>query len=271
MKIIIIPPYRRLGVNYDPKQGHFLVRQLIANMEKKGQLQGVEVDIDEGYPTEHAAETRDEEVLANITVGFLSRVREISEMGKYDAIAASGGLDTGLFAARMISKIPIASSVHSAAHVASLIGDRFVNIELTDPIALITRHSVQLYGLSHKQVAVRYIGRSSPYMLGLILNYSKEERMKVAEVKKAIDEVVTHCVTAIEKDRADSIILGCPHLQCLEDEVRQGLDEAGYSEIRLICQLSAAVEMAKAMVNMKLMPAARAYPSDSLKVKPEFR
>ena len=65
--------------------------------------------------------------------------------------------------------------------------------------------------------------------------------------------------------------MGCPHLQYLEDEVREGLDDSGYSEIQLICGLSAAVEMAKAVVNMKLIQAPRAYPSDGLRAKPEFR
>jgi len=62
MRLIDIPPYRRAGVNYAPAKGHFVVREIIDNMRKRGQLEGVEIDIDEGYPTEHAAETRDEEV-----------------------------------------------------------------------------------------------------------------------------------------------------------------------------------------------------------------
>ena len=34
---------------------------------------------------------------------------------------------------------------------------------------------------------------------------------------------------------------------------------------------AAAVEMARAMVNLKLMQAPRAYPGDALKAKPAFR
>jgi len=97
MRLIIIPPYRRVGVNYSPTEGHFLVRELVDNMRKKGQLQGIEIDIDEGHPTEHTAENRDEEVSANITVGFHKRVRECSQTGKYDAIVTSGGIDLGFF------------------------------------------------------------------------------------------------------------------------------------------------------------------------------
>jgi Asp/Glu/hydantoin racemase len=264
-----IPPYR--SVNYTPTEGHFLVREIADNMRKKGQLEGVEFDIDDGYPIEHAGENRDEEFLANITTGFLKRVKEISEMGKYDAIVASGSLDPGFFAGRSICKIPIASSIHSAIHVASLIGDRFTIIELSDAMALIIRHYVQLYGLSHKLASVRTIASSSTYVMGFIRKYKKEDRINVPEVKKLLDDIAVQCIAAIEKDMADSLIIGCPALQPFEDEIRQRLDESGYNEIQLICELPAAVEMAKAMVNMKLTQAPRAYPTDHLKVKPEFR
>jgi allantoin racemase len=269
MRIIDIPPYR--SVNYTPEKGHYLLNAIIENMKKRGQLEGVELDIDEGYHTEHTGVNRDEEVLANITVGFLKRVREISEMGKYDAIVTSGAIEPGFFAGRMISKIPIAFCVHSAVHIASLIGDRFTIIEQADPMAQTVRHYVQLYGLGHKLVSVRAISGSSTYTMGFILKHKKEERIKIPEVKKIIDDIVAHCITAIEKERADSIILGCPPLQVFEDEIRHALDEAGYSEIQLICEFPAAVEMAKAMVNMNLIQSPRAYPSDELKSKPEFR
>jgi len=271
MKLIDIPPYKREGINYTPTEGHYFVRELIANMEKKGQLEGVEIDIDEGYPTEHTAESRDEEVLANIAVGVIKRIREISEMGKYDAIITSGSIEPGFFAGRMVSKIPIAFCLHSAVHVASLIGDRFTIIEASDPMAQIIRHYVQLYGLSHKLASVRFIGRSSPYVQGLIRGRKKEERIKAPEVKQLIDDIVAQCTMAIEEDRADSLIINPPYLQVFEDEIRQGLDESNYGEIQLICGLSAAVEMARAMVNMKLIQAPRAYPSDNLKAKPRFR
>jgi len=270
MKLIVIPPYRNVK-NFDPKEGQFLARELVDNMKKKGQLEGVELDIDDAYPTEHTAQNRDEEVLANIAVGVIKKVREYSEMGKYDAIVTYGSIEPGFFAARLVSKIPIACAVHSSVHVASLIGDRFTIIDATDPQAQIIRHYVQLYGLSHKLASVRYVSYSSTTMMGFVRTYKKEERVKVPEVKKFVDDITAQCIKAIEADRVDSIIIGCIPLQCFEDEVRQELDKAGYEEIQLICEFSAAVEMAKSMVNMKLIQSPRAYPSDSLKAKPEFR
>lgn len=66
-------------------------------------------------------------------------------------------------------------------------------------------------------------------------------------------------------------IIGSPHQQWFLDEVRHGLDAKGYQEIILMGAFAAAAEMARAIVNMKLMQSARAYPSDLLKAKPAFR
>ena len=89
MRIVDIPPYRRAGVNYDPKDGHFMMKDLIAGMKARGQLDGVEIDIDEAEPTEHGAEARDDEVVANIAVGIIKRVKAVCAMGKYDAVSAA--------------------------------------------------------------------------------------------------------------------------------------------------------------------------------------
>jgi Asp/Glu/hydantoin racemase len=67
------------------------------------------------------------------------------------------------------------------------------------------------------------------------------------------------------------IILGCIPLQTYWEVIRQRLDGAGFEEIALIMGVSAAIEMAKAMVNLRLMPSPRTYPTDNLKRPPEFR
>ena len=107
-------------------------------------------------------------------------------------------------------------------------------------------------------------------MMEVLRDCKKEERIKVPEVKKYLDDTVAQCITAIEEDRVDSLVIVNGLLVCFEDDVRQMLDEAGYSEIQIIYGFYAAVEMAKAMVNMKLMQAPRAYPGEDLKAKPRY-
>lgn len=271
MKLINIEPYTRL----DPWAqrditGRPIIQELFDNMRKKGQLDGVEVDIDSGT-TKGTRESRDEDVLAQITIGVLEKIRKYSAMGKYDAIVCQGSIEPGFYAGREISKIPIAFALHSAVHAASLIGEKFSVLEMTDPMAKIVRRHVEGYGFGQKLVSVRKVGRSSTETGSIVNTRKKEERAADAEIQKFLDQILVQCTAAIEKDGADTIILGCPPFQYLEDEIRQRLDAAGYGEIQLVCELAAAVEMAKAMVNMKLLQAPRAFPSDSLKAKPAYR
>jgi len=271
MKLINIEPYTRL----DPwaqsdKAGRPIIQELFDNMRRKGQLNGVEIDIVSGT-TQGTRESRDEDVLAHITIGVLERIREYSAMGKYDAIVCQGSIEPGFYAGREISKIPVAFALHSAVHVASLVGDKFSVLEMTDPMAMIVRRHVEGYGFGHKLVSVRKVGRSSTDTGSIVNTRKKEERAGDPEIRKFLDQILLQCTAAIEKDGADTLILGCPPFQYLEDEIRQRLDASGYGEIQLVCELAAAVEMAKVMVNMKLMQAPRAFPSDTLKAKPEIR
>jgi Asp/Glu/hydantoin racemase len=273
MKIALVPPYKPVGSKYQmTNEGPLAINEVIELVTKRGQMEGVELDIADAYPIENPLEERDEIFLAEITPGFLRKIKEYSEMGKYDAIITNGSIEPGFFAAREISKIPIASGPHSAMYMASLIADRFSVLELTDAMAQIVRHYAQTWGISHKLVSIRNIGVSSIYMMRLLHKYkNKEERLRALEVKEVIDSSIIQCTAAIEKDRANAIILGCIPLQTYWDVFRQRLDQKGYQEIPLIMGVSAALEMAKAMVNLKLMPSKRAYPSDNLKRQPAFR
>jgi allantoin racemase len=269
MKLITIPPYK--VPNQNPKEGRFIETAILDHLRKKGQLQGVEMDIDEGYLLDHPGEGRDEEFLANISVGMIKKVREYCDTGKYDAIICLGSMGMGFMAAREISRIPVVTSAHSAFHVASLVGDRFTVIEATDPQALIARHWAQIYGFSEKLAAVRYASISTALANKAIRQHWNKEKGETAELKQVIKDMTAQCVAAINEDRIDSLILSCTPLQYFEDEIRRNLDELGYDEIRLISQYSAAIEMAKVMVNMRLVQSPRAYPSDALKVKPKYR
>jgi len=271
VKLIHIEPYaRRESYAQKDKSGRRMVQELIDNMRKKGLLDGIEVDIDSGT-ARVIRTTRDDDFLAHTSVGVLEKIRECSAMNQYDAIVCQGTMEPGFYAGREISRIPVAFALHSSVHAASLVGDRFSILELTDAMAQIARRHVEGYGFGRKCVSVRNLGRSSTDMGSIIYTRKKEQRAGDPEVKKILDAVLDQCVAAVEKDGADTIIIGCTPLQYLEDEIRQRLDAAGYDEIQLVCELTAAVEMAKVMVNMRLMQAPRAFPCDELKAKPQYR
>ena len=268
MKLIIIPPFRPKALR---EGGDYFVREVLDEMEKKGALEGVEIDIDAGFYVENPTEQTNEEMRVRLTIGIINRVRMYCDGTKYDAIVTSGGYDQGFLSARMLSQIPVAGALHSVVHAASLIGDRFTIIHLSDPYSLVIRHLVESYGFGNKLASVRAVGCSATFVNEMLPKYKKGERGKAPEGKKLLDDFVAHCIKGIEDERADSLIFVSPHHSCLADEVRQRLDELGYCEIPLVLGLPAAVEMAKSMVNMRLKQAARAYPSDDLKAKPAFR
>jgi Asp/Glu/hydantoin racemase len=260
MKILILPPYQN-------KNGFVVkhVSELMENMERKGQITKEEYLIDEGYFIDSTDEARDAEFFAHITLGIIKKVKEYAKKGNVDAIASFGSMEPAFFASRQICDIPFVGAHHASLHVASLLGDRCTTIEATDPQAILARRNAKMYDLSHKLVGVRPVGYSSTQMGRLIEAYPRGKRATAPEVKQCVKAIVAQCVGAIEEDRADSIILSCMPLQVFEDEVRAGLNEAGYQEVPLICQTSAAVGLAKALVGMKLTQARFAYPRANTK------
>lgn len=250
------------------------MRRLLEDYRKTGALEGVEVDVDEGYLVESTSEKRDEEVLAIINVGIINKVKEYAQTGKYDAIVLTGGIDPGFEAARVVlqNKIPVTGAIHSALHVASLIGERVSEIHTVASSSLIVRHLGERYGFHNKLVSVRIPRHTSTETFGFLRKYEHNwpERLNDPGLGKIMDDITAECIAAIEENRADALILACEHLQACADGVRQRLDKAGYREIPIIRALPAGLEMAMAMANMKLLQTARAYPGHELKAVPKY-
>jgi Asp/Glu/hydantoin racemase len=266
MRMIIIPPYSNANINQTVWE-----QDLLYQFKSKGQLEGIDVEIAEGPPTEHNASTRDAEFSTLISVGVIRRVKEYGQMGKYDAIVVGGAYEPGFYATQMNSPIPIVYTLHSAVHIASFIGERFSVIQPTDPGCQLVRRCVQNHGLGHKLASVRAFGYNSTSLSKFTQSYDRKERTKTPEGEKIVDAIATQCIAAIEKERADSIVFEIPLLQLLEDEIKQKLAHAGYGEIKIICGHLAAISLARALVSMNLCSAPRAYATDALKAKPEYR
>lgn len=262
MKLIVIPPYKNPEANMA-----YVLSRLVDKLKKKSRSRGPEIDVAEGYPLPDHTEARDAEFLATITPGFLRKVREYAEMGVYDAIVSTGFLDPGFEAARMISKIPVAGALHASLHAASLIGKRTSIVIGTMPLALAARQVAEGYGLGAKLASLRSYGHSTTELLKLI-NQNKDRLFESPEAGRITEAIATQCITAIEVDRVDSLILGCEPTEFWEDAVRMQLDAAGYDEIPLVCPTPASVQLARVMVDMQLMQTARAYPTDKLKAPP---
>ena len=150
-----------------------MMKALIADMRARGELEGIEITVDEGEPTPHGEESRDEVVFANIAVGIVNRIKAACESGKYDAVVTQAGIEPGYLAARTALTLPIAYPVHSALHMASFLGEKCCVLTTTDAQSQTVRRNAILYGLSHKVTSVRYVSRSSTYTMALGTQVSK--------------------------------------------------------------------------------------------------
>ena len=273
MKICILPPVGGTFTKYDDEhKENFVLHAILENIRQKGALDGVEVVVEKGYPVEVPQLERDEEFFATRSVGILKRLREILNSSQYDGILCNSSIDPGVFAGQMVGnyyKVPVVFAMQAAVHMASFIGDRFSIIDLTDVMAQIDRRKVESYGLGHKLASVRATGLNDTITEQLAHDYCVGKNAD--GYKRVIKAIVEQGINAVEKERADTLLLACPVMQPFENEVRRSLDDAGYEEIQLISEVGAGLEMVKAMVNMKILPAPRAFPSDYLKAKPEYR
>lgn len=269
MRLVLVPPYRGAGYGFKPEEEQYY-KDSINHLAVTGQLEGVTIGIDEGAHTNHTSDTRDETYFDAAAVSTLPRVKALAESGDVDGIIVLGTIDVGFYAMRTVSPIPVAFAMHSALHVASLIGDRCSVIEVTDPLAARARRTALLYGLGDKLVSVRSIGHSSTE-LSTLLRDSVEERLARPEVQTLLDDLATQARLAVEIDQADTLIITFTPFQSIADAIRARLDAEGLSEIQIVWPLSAAVAVAKAMVEMQLMPAKRAFPNDALANKPTLR
>ena len=71
MRLVLVPPYENPLINWG-----WILREAVDSMKEKGQLEGVEVDVDEGYFIDSTSERRDEESAVLISLGNLRKVAE---------------------------------------------------------------------------------------------------------------------------------------------------------------------------------------------------
>ena len=268
MRLVLVPPYRGAGYGFDPAEEPYY-RRVLNDMRALGELDGVDVTIDPGAPSDHRAESRDEQVFQHIGTATMERVKAIGESGEFDAIVVLGAIDVAFHAVRLVSPVPVAFPMHSAVHMASLVSDRFSMIDVTDPQAARIRRLVRDYGFDDKLGSIRVIGHSSTEMSPLLREVTDD--VIPPGVESLLEALCEQSAIAIEQDRAELLIIGFTPFQTLRAELRRRLDTAGYQEIPVVWVLSAAVAAARAMVAMGLTQAPRTYPSDGLISKPLYR
>ena len=220
--------------------------ELLDEMGKQGLLSDVDWSYDPG-PVGPLVETR--EHLIQVSLGVLERARAASESGHYDAIVIQGFLDPVLYAAREVSRVPVLGCCNSALHIASLLGHRCSILDTLESMAIIIRENTRIYELDHKVVSVRSI------------EFPVREVLRKERLGELVGAMEAQARDAIEKDGADTLVLGCTALSWLVPEVRRRLATIGF-DVPVVEPIHAAVTLARSLVYMRLNHSRVAYPTN---------
>jgi allantoin racemase len=113
-------------------------------------------------------------------------------------------------------------------------------------MAITIRQNMMAYGMNEKCASVRSIEWPCRNLIG--------------DSEEAINVFVREAIEAIEKDGADVIVMGCAALMYIQPLAQKRLKDLGY-EVPVLHPFKCAIEMAKAMVNMKVSQSKFAYPN----------
>jgi allantoin racemase len=209
-------------------------------------------------------ENREEFCLA--AAARLPIVREACESGKYNAIVLLGGGEPGFPESREIARkfnIPVTACAFSQMHIASMLGNRFSVIDLSE------LHNMYYYDLvvqdrfADRCASIRNINFPLPRP-GLGEERSlRQEKAKALRGEKSemVEAAVEEAVAAIEEDGAEVITFGCSATFWLQPFVQHRLRALGW-EIPVLEGYSCAIELAKLMVNLKIDASGLKFPTD---------
>ena len=233
-------------------------------------LEDVTWDLHPGAPAPHGdwpVETREEFCL--LSASRLPIVREACESGKYDAIVMLGGGDPGYPEAREIGRkhrIAVTANAHAQMHLASMLGNRFSIIDISETHNMMMHSLVVQYGFSGRCASIRNINFPLPRPPYVEQGSVLEEREKARRGERSVmlESAVAESVAAIEEDGAEVLMIGCSAAFWLRPFLQKRLLELGW-ELPVLEGYSSGIAQAKMLVDMKLTVSGLTLPGSATK------
>jgi allantoin racemase len=230
-------------------------------------LEDLEWDLHAGPRAPHGdwpVETREEFCL--VGASRLPIVREACESGKYDGIVLLGGGDPGFVESREIGRrygLPVTSCGHSQMHIASMLGNKFSIIDISESHNMRMHDMVVQYRFTDRCASIRCIDfpLPRPPFIGQRQIVDEREKALRGETSDMLETAIAESVAAIEEDGADVLILGCSAAFWMKPLLQVRLRELGW-EVPVLEGYSSALEHAKLLVNLKLDASGLAFPID---------
>lgn len=164
--------------------------------------------------------------------GVIEQIQLGEQAGCQAHIIACFG-DPGLDAGREVASVPVIGIAEAAMHTATLLGHRFSVVTSLCRTVAMTEHLLVKYGMEQRCASVRAVDIA-------VLDLHNPE----SDAYRCILEA---CQTAVHKDQADAIVLGCAGMADLQQNLSQALgipvidgvaSALGMAEMLIRCGLS---------------------------------
>lgn len=197
------------------------------------------VNIAEGPP---CIESLYDEVICS--PGVIASARQ-AEADGVDAIIIDCVGDPGLHGAREAVSIPVIGPGEAGMHLAATLGHRFGVVTISDRVRPLLERNVLLYGLRDRLASVQAVD------IGVLdIDHSGDT---------LLPRLLDGAIHAIERDRADAILLGCTGFLGLADKLSAALAARG-TPVPVVSPLQAALMAAVTCLSLGLSHSRRAYP-----------
>ena len=178
-------------------------------------LEDVEWDLHPGAIATYGdwpVENREEFCLA--AAARLPLVRQACESGKYNAIVLLGGGEPGFLESREIARkfnIPVTACAFSQMHIASMLGNRFSVIDLSELHNMYYYNLVVQHRFTERCASIRNVNFPLPRPGINVERSPRKEKAKAlrGEHSEMVEAAVAEAVAAIEEDGAEVITFGC--------------------------------------------------------------
>lgn len=165
------------------------------------------------------------------TLGILEEIRRGEADGCDGYVIACFG-DPGLLAGREIARAPVIGMAEAAMHMASLIAGSFSIVTTLARTVGISRRLVDAYGMTQFCRSIRATNLA-------VLDLERP-------IGHARQRIADECRSAIERDNAEAIVLGCAGMADLASELSQEL------QVPVIEGVTAAVKLVESLNALQL-------------------
>jgi Asp/Glu/hydantoin racemase len=206
------------------------------------------------------------EEFAIVAAARLPIVREACKSGRYNAIVLLGGGEPGYRESREVARaygIPVTSCAYSQMHFATLLGNRFSVIDISEIHNMYYYDLVVQHRFADRCASIRNLDFPLPRPGFTDEHAIHDEKARALRGERSgmVEAAVEHAVDAIENDGAEVITFGCSASFWLQPILQRRLAALGW-EIPVLEGYSCALTLAKAMVDLKVDASGLMFPAD---------